>query len=143
MTHAAHILLVEDNDDDFLFIERAFKKARIQNELIRVATGDEALRYLRREGPFKDTPRPDLVLLDLNLPGISGFDVLEAIRTDDRLHRMVVVVLTTSTADEDIVRSYDLFANAYVKKPGSVDDYVRVLRSLEEFWFSIVIRPSI
>jgi two-component system response regulator len=107
-----------------------------------VEDGMEAMAFLRREGKYADVPRPDLVLLDLNLPKKDGREVLEEIKTDDELKRIPVVVLTTSQAEEDILRAYGLNANCYITKPVDLDQFVKVVNSIEEFWLSIVKLPS-
>src|SRR5687767_12509547 len=111
------VLLVEDDPGDVLMTQEAFDEHKVRNKLNVVSDGEEALAYLRREGPHADAPRPDLILLDLNLPRVDGRQVLQAIKEDPDLRRIPVVVLTTSGADEDILRSYSLHANAYVTKP--------------------------
>ncbi len=135
------ILLVEDNPGDVDLIMDAFNDGRIVNHLNVVEDGGRALAFLRREDPFGHVPRPDLILLDLNLPGIDGFEVLTEIKRDETFRRIPVVVLTTSTADKDILKSYDLRANAYVAKPLEINDFINAIRSIENFWLTLVKFP--
>jgi len=136
------ILLVEDNEGDVRLTREAFKEGRVANRLEVVSDGVEALRYLRREGPHKEAIRPDLILLDLNLPKMDGREVLEKIKTDPQLKRTPVVVLTTSNAEDDIVRTYDLHANCYITKPVDFENFVGVVRSIDEFWLNTVTLPA-
>ena len=132
------VLLVEDDPGDVLMTQEAFEDHKVRNRLTVVSDGAEALSYLRREGQFVDAPRPDLILLDLNLPKRDGREVLEEIKKDEDLGRIPVVVLTTSAADEDILRSYQLHANAYVTKPVDFDRFIAVIRQIDEFFVSVV-----
>ena len=136
------ILLVDDDPGDRLITTEALQHSKVTNNLHSVVNGEEALAYLRREGAYADAVRPDLVLLDLNLPRRSGRDVLAEVKADDDLRRIPVVVLTTSQAEEDIIRSYDLHANAYVTKPVDFDRFVDVVKSIDEFYFTIVRLPT-
>ncbi|MBI2924168.1 MAG: response regulator [Verrucomicrobia bacterium] len=136
------ILLVEDNAGDARLTVEIFKDAKVRNNLSRVADGVEALEFLRRQGPFGQAPRPDLILLDLNLPRKDGREVLADIKADDNLRRIPVVVLTTSDAEEDILRAYNLNANCYVTKPVDLDQFLRVVKTIEEFWLTIVKLPA-
>lgn len=136
------ILLVEDNPGDVRLTIEAFKESKIRNSLHVAGDGVEALAYLRREGRYSDALRPDLILLDLNLPKKDGRQVLKEIKEDPVLKRIPVAVMTTSKAEEDIIRSYDLHANCYISKPIDLDQFISVVRSLENFWFSIVTLPS-
>jgi CheY-like chemotaxis protein len=135
------ILLVEDNPGDVRLTREALKEGKIRNNLNVVGDGVEALRYLRREGPYAESTRPDLILLDLNLPRMDGREVLEAVKADPSLRLIPVVVLTSSAAEQDIVRAYDLHANCYVSKPVDLDQFIHVVKSIEDFWFSIVKLP--
>jgi chemotaxis family two-component system response regulator Rcp1 len=135
------ILLVEDNPGDVRLTQEALKEGDLPNQLHVVKDGVEALAFLRREGVHADAPRPDLILLDLNLPKKSGREVLEVIKQDDGLKRIPVVVLTTSDAKTDIVQVYDLHANCFITKPVDLEDFMQVVRRIEEFWFSIVQLP--
>jgi chemotaxis family two-component system response regulator Rcp1 len=113
----------------------------VLNRLHVVADGTEALRFLRREGPHGAAPRPDLILLDLNLPGMDGREVLRQVKQDDELRRIPVVVMTRSDAERDVIATYDTGANSYVTKPVGLDEFTRVVQSVQEFWFSIVTLP--
>jgi CheY-like chemotaxis protein len=136
------ILLVEDDPGDVAMTREALGESKMLINL-RVATnGEEAISYLRREHPFEDARRPDLVLLDLNLPRLSGPEVLAIVKADPELLRIPVVILTTSQADEDVIRSYDLHANAYVTKPVGFASFVSVVRQIDEFFLTIVRLPS-
>jgi chemotaxis family two-component system response regulator Rcp1 len=138
----AQILLVEDSPGDVRLTREALRDAKICNELHVVRDGESALAFLRGEGDYAGVPRPDIVLLDLNLPRKDGREVLEEMKADDELRRIPVIVLTTSVAEGDVLRSYDLHVNAYVTKPLDLDGFVAVVRSIESFWLSIVRLPS-
>lgn len=135
------LLLVEDNPGDVRLIEEVFTDARLLNELHVTTDGDEAIDFLRQRGEYEDVPRPDLVLLDWNLPRAGGEEVLTAIRNDDTLQTVPVVVLTGSEAHRDMARSYELEANAYVTKPVDSEDLIELIRSLRKFWLEIVRLP--
>lgn len=135
------VLLVEDDPGDVLMTREAFETHCLDNRLSVVSDGEEALAYLRREGRYADAVRPDLVLLDLNLPRRDGREVLEAIKRDELLHRIPVVVLTTSALPEDIKRCYDLHANAYVTKPADFDRFVAVVRQIDDFFINVAHLP--
>ncbi|MEH0938741.1 response regulator [Micromonospora psammae] len=135
------VLLVEDDPGDVLMTQEAFEEHKLRNRLNVVSDGAEALAYLRREGRYADAVTPDLILLDLNLPRRDGREVLEEIKEDEQLRRIPVVVLTTSQADEDILRSYQLHANAYVTKPVDFDRFISVVRQIDEFFVSVVKLP--
>ncbi|MDO8209899.1 response regulator [Conexibacter sp. CPCC 206217] len=135
------VLLVEDDPGDTLMIREAFEDNKVRNTLACVKDGVEAMQYLRREGEYADAPRPDLVLLDLNLPRKDGREVLAEIKGDDRLSTIPVVVLTTSQAEEDVLRSYRLHANAYVTKPVDFDRFIEVVRQIDEFFVTVVKLP--
>jgi len=136
------ILLVEDSPTDVLLAQEALAHAKVLNKLHVVSDGVEALDFLRRRGEFKDAIRPDLILLDLNMPRKDGREVLEEIKADEDLKRIPVVVLTTSKAEEDILRAYGLHANCYVSKPVDFEQFAFVVRAIESFWFSVVSLPS-
>lgn len=136
------ILLVEDSPGDVRLTREALKDAKVRNNLSVVSDGAEALAFLRREGDFASAVRPDLVLLDLNLPKLDGRDVLAQIKSDQMLRRIPVVVLTTSKAEQDILRTYDLHANCYITKPVDLDQFMVVIQSIEEFWLTIVKLPE-
>ena len=135
------ILLVEDDPGDVLITREAVEGSKFANNLNVVSNGEQALQYLRREAPYEHATRPGLILLDLNLPRLDGREVLAQIKQDPDLRRIPVVVLTTSSSDEDIVRSYDLHANAYVTKPVDFDQFMSVVRQVDEFFISIVTLP--
>ncbi|WP_254763196.1 response regulator [Natrinema marinum] len=137
----AQILLVEDNPGDVRLTKEAFKQGRIENDLHVVSDGTEALDFLTQRGDYADAPRPDLVLLDLNLPGKDGEDVLEELKDDPALRSIPVIVLTSSRAEEDVVKSYELHANAYLTKPVDPDEFIETVRAFEKFWFSVVRLP--
>ncbi len=136
------ILLVEDSPTDVLLAQEALEQAKVLNHLHVVSDGVEAMQYLRREAPYQDAVRPDLVLLDLNLPRKDGREVLAEIKGDPDLRRIPVVVLTTSKAEEDILRAYGLHANCYVAKPVDFDQFTLVVKAIENFWFTIVSLPQ-
>jgi CheY-like chemotaxis protein len=135
------ILLVEDDPGDVLMTREAFEYHKIRNALHVAGDGVEALEFLHRAGRFRDAPRPGLILLDLNLPRKDGRELLGEIKQDPRLRTIPVVVLTTSEAEEDIVRSYDLHANAYVTKPVDFEKFVEVVRKIDDFWVRVVQLP--
>jgi CheY-like chemotaxis protein len=135
------ILLVEDNPGDVRLTLEVMKDARVRNHMSMVKDGVEALAFLRREGDFADAPRPDLILLDLNLPKKDGREVLADIKSDPTLRRIPVVVLTVSKDVEDILKSYDLYANCYVTKPINMEQFIAVVKSIEDFWLTIVKLP--
>jgi len=139
---AIEILLVEDNTGDARLAWEAIREARVCNNLRWVSDGVDALAYLRREGRFSDAQRPDLILLDLNLPRKDGREVLAEIKNDENLRRIPVVVLTTSEADEDIVKAYHLNANCYISKPVDLERFIKVVSAIESFWLTIVELPS-
>jgi CheY-like chemotaxis protein len=135
------ILLVEDNPGDARLTEEALKEGKVRNNLHMARDGVEAMAFLRREGTYKDAPRPDLVLLDLNLPRKDGREVLEEIKSDDKLKRIPVVVLTTSKAEEDVLRTYNLHANCYVTKPVDLEKFMVVVKTIDVFWLTVVTLP--
>jgi CheY-like chemotaxis protein len=140
-TRPIEILLCEDNPADVRLTIEALKDGKVLNNLTVAEDGVVALEMLRREGEHADAPRPDLILLDLNMPRLDGREVLQEIKQDDQLRRIPVVVLTTSTDDEDVLRSYDLHANCYIAKPVDLEQFLRVVKSIEEFWLSVVCLP--
>ena len=135
------ILMVEDSESDLKLAQIALRNARLLNQLNFVQDGVEAMRYLRREGGYGDAPRPDIILLDLNLPKKNGHEVLAEIRADDGLRSIPVVVLTTSDSDHDVLKSYELSANCFITKPVDMGKFMEVVRSLEHFWVKIVRLP--
>lgn len=142
MSKSVEILLVEDSKGDVGLIEEVFEDAKIGNTLHIVEDGEEAIAFLRGEGQFSESPRPDIILLDLNLPKKDGREVLEEVKSDDELKNIPVVILTTSKAEEDILKSYNLHANAYITKPVDFDQFIKVVKSIESFWLEIVKLPS-
>ncbi|ARJ67871.1 response regulator [Magnetospirillum sp. ME-1] len=140
-SEAFEILLVEDNPGDARLAQEALKEGRMTSRLKVVVDGVEAMSFLRREGPYAGSPRPNLILLDLNLPRKDGRQVLAELKADEDLRRIPVVVLTTSQAEQDVLRSYDLHANCYITKPVDLDRFISVVRSIEEYWCSVVTLP--
>jgi chemotaxis family two-component system response regulator Rcp1 len=136
------VLLVEDNPADVLLTEDAFRDGRIAHRLISVPDADEALQYLHREGKYSDAKRPDVILLDLNLPKKDGRELLSVLKNDPELRYIPVIVLTTSTAEQDVSAAYKLHANCYLTKPVQVEEFIRKIRSLEGFWLTVVRLPA-
>lgn len=141
-TRPVEILLVEDNPGDVRLTVEALHESKVRNHLSVAKDGVEALEYLRRQGTFKNAARPDVILLDLNLPRKDGREVLAEIKADPDLMSIPVVVLTTSRAEEDVLRMYDLHANCYISKPVDLDQFLAVVRSIETFWLEIVTLPQ-
>lgn len=137
----AEILLVEDSPTDVLLTKEALQHSRVMNNLSVVKDGVDAIAFLRRQPPFADAPRPDIVLLDLNLPRKDGREVLEEIKSDRRLAKIPVIVLTTSKAETDVLKAYDHHANCYIVKPVDFDKFTEVVRTMESFWFALVTLP--
>lgn len=137
----ATVLLVEDNPADAELTRLSLRKTKIRLDLRHVLDGEDALHFLRKQGPHADAPTPDLVLLDLNLPRIDGWQVLAEVRADPALSHLPVVVLTTSRNEEDVLSSYRSHANCYITKPVDVAAFMRIVQSLEEFWFTVVTLP--
>ena len=135
------ILLVEDNPGDVRLTQEALKEGKVYNNLHWVKDGVEALEFLRHEGKHSDAPRPDIILLDLNLPKKDGREVLSVIKGDERFKQIPVVVLTTSKAEEDVLRSYELHANCYITKPVDLDKFIQVVHSIDRFWLTVVTLP--
>ncbi len=139
--HPIEILLIEDNPSDIRLTQEVLKESKLQNNLHVVEDGEEALDYLYHRGPYAQEPQPDLILLDLNLPNLDGREVLSKIKQDEALNHIPVVVLTTSDAGEDIMRSYQLYANCYITKPIDLDQFIKVVNAIEDFWLTIVKLP--
>lgn len=137
----ADILLVEDNPGDIRLTQEAFKEGQISNTLHITTDGVEALEFLRKQGKYADATCPDIVLLDLNLPRMNGDEVLKEIRADPDLKHLPVIILTSSAAEEDVIESYELQANAYLMKPVDPAEFVETIRSFQEFWLSVVRLP--
>jgi CheY-like chemotaxis protein len=135
------ILLVEDDPGDVLLTQEALLGSKIRNNLHIASDGVEALAFLRQEGDYKESPRPDLILLDLNMPRKDGREVLAEVKADSSLKTIPIAVLTTSAQDEDILKSYQLHANCYITKPVGLDEFAQVVQSLDDFWFAIVKLP--
>ena len=138
---SVEILLVEDNPGDIRLTMEALKDIKVLNQVSVAKDGVEALAFLRREGKYREAVRPDLILLDLNLPKKDGREVLETIKGNGELRRIPVVVLTTSEAEQDILKAYDLHANSYITKPVDLEQFMRVVKLVEDFWFTIVKLP--
>ena len=138
----ARILLVEDNAGDALLAREALRDAKMTNALDWVQDGAEAIDFLRRRGPHAEAKRPDLILLDLNMPRMDGWEVLAEIKNDPDLRRIPVVVLTTSQSEPDVRRSYDLHANCYICKPIGFKEYVQAVKAIEHFWFDLALLPE-
>ena len=136
------ILLVEDNLGDARLTREALKEGKVYNTLHWVKDGVEALDFLHRRGKHKDVPRPDIILLDLNLPKKDGREVLQEIKGDDELKRIPVVILTTSQAEEDVLKTYSLHANCYVTKPVDLEQFIKVVKSIDNFWLTVVTLPN-
>jgi two-component system, chemotaxis family, response regulator Rcp1 len=139
---SVEILLVEDNPGDVRLTREAFREGSMDNRLSVAPDGVEAMAFLRRQGRYINAARPDVILLDLNLPKMDGREVLAEIKSDDELRRIPVVILTTSRAETDILRSYDLHANCYITKPVDLDQFITVVKSIEDFWLRIVKLPT-
>jgi two-component system, chemotaxis family, response regulator Rcp1 len=140
--HPIEILLVEDNPGDSRLAKEALKESKLKNNLYIAEDGVEAMNFLYKTGKYSKMPRPDLVILDLNLPKKDGREVLAEIKNDDNLKRIPVVILTISKAEEDILKTYNLHANCYVTKPLDLDQFMKVVRSIEDFWLTIVKLPN-
>lgn len=142
MSHPIEILLVEDNPGDVRLTQEALRDGKVANHLVVAYDGYDAMARLRREGEYADACRPDLILLDLNLPGMDGRAVLEAIKVDEALKQIPVVVMTSSAAEEDVARTYALHANCYVKKPLDFEQFTQVIHAIEDFWVTVVRLPA-
>ena len=136
------ILLVEDSATDVMLAEEALEHGKVSNNLSVVKDGVEAMAFLRKEGQYADSPRPDLILLDLNMPRKDGREVLAEVKADDALKQIPVIVLTTSKAEQDVLNAYALHANCYISKPVDFDQFANVIQAIEQFWFNIVILPT-
>lgn len=136
------ILLVEDNPGDIRLAKEALKEGKVRNNLFTVMDGVEAMLFLRKQEKYKDAVTPDLILLDLNLPKKDGREVLKELKSDDELKQIPIVILTTSEEEEDIIRSYNQYANCYITKPVELDKFIKVVKSIEDFWLTIVKLPT-
>ena len=141
-TRTVEILLVEDNPADVRLIRETFKDFKISNNLSVAKDGVDAMAFIKNEGAYSGAPRPDVILMDLNLPKKSGFEVLAELRQIPVLKRIPVVILSTSDSEKDILKSYDLHANCFVTKPVGLDEFIKIVMSIEDFWLSIVKLPS-
>lgn len=138
----AEVLLVEDNDDDVELTKIGFKRAKFAVNLRNVRNGEECMAFLRKEGKYADAPTPDLILLDLNMPRMDGREVLEEVTHDEHLNHLPIVVLTTSDAHKDVLMSYKLRCNSYIVKPIDFQNFSKVIQSLADYWFTLVVLPS-
>jgi two-component system response regulator len=138
----AEVLLVEDNDNDAELTRLGFKRAKLAVHLHHVSNGEECLRFLRKEGPHAGAPTPDLILLDLNMPRMDGFEVMQEVDKDERLHHLPIVVLTSSQAEGDVLMSYKLRCRSYLVKPVDFDGFAKLIQSLSDYWFALVVLPS-
>jgi len=135
------ILLIEDNPGDIRLTQEALKEGKISNNLYLAKDGEEALEFIFKKGKHQNAPTPDIILLDLNLPKINGREVLQQIKSHETARRIPVVVLTTSSSEEDILKSYDLHVNCYVCKPVDMDQFIKVIKTIDDFWFTVVRLP--
>lgn len=138
----ARILLVEDNQGDIILTKRAFKEAKMANELIIATSGEEAIRILRNDEGLTPPPRPDLILLDLNLPQMSGQDVLQIVKNSPELRTIPVVILSSSSAEQDVLKVYNLHSNGYITKPVALEGFKAVIQKIEAFWFTLNVFPD-
>ena len=138
---AIEILLVEDNPGDVRLTREALVESKLRNTLWVAGDGVDAMAFLRKEGAYRHAPTPDLILLDLNLPRKDGREVLADVKSDPRLRHIPVVILTTSSAEEDVLRTYDLHANCYILKPVALNEFLKVVRAIENFWLEVVVLP--
>lgn len=141
VSQAIDILLVEDNEGDARLAIEAMRDSKLRNRLHHVTDGEEAMAFVRRQGKYAEAPRPDLILLDLNLPRKDGREVLVELKEDERLRSIPVVILTVSSAEEDILKAYNLHANCYITKPIDLHQFMKVVKSIEDFWLTIVKLP--
>ncbi len=142
MGSAIEILLVEDNEGDIILTKKAFEKGKIMNRLHVVKDGEQALDYLFRRNGYENSVRPDMILLDLNMPKMNGQEVLKHIKADEGLKTIPVIILTTSNADEDILKSYKLQASSYIRKPVDFKQFGQVIQTLQDYWFTVVRFPT-
>jgi len=142
LTRPAEILLVEDNPGDVRLMQEALREGKVANQVHVARDGVEAMAFLRREGDYANAPRPDIILLDLNLPRKDGREVLADLKSDENLRRIPVVVLTTSQAEEDILRAYNLHANCYVTKPVDLGQFLDLVKNIEQYWLVMVCLPQ-
>jgi chemotaxis family two-component system response regulator Rcp1 len=138
---SVEVLLVEDNEGDIGLIKEAFKDSKTVNKFSVVIDGQQALDFLNKRGEFESSGRPDLILLDLNLPKINGFDVLREVKSNPALQKIPVIIFSSSASDDDVVRSYNLKANSYISKPANLEEFLNVVKTIDEFWFQTVKLP--
>jgi len=139
---SVHILLVEDNEGDILLIKEAFEEAKLYNDISVAKNGEAAINFMKKEGEYIDAETPDLIILDVNLPRRNGHEVLDFIKTDNEIKHIPVVMLTTSSSESDIMLSYKKHANCYITKPVDVDDFIKAVIEIENFWISLVQLPG-
>lgn len=140
--NSIHILLAEDNQGDVLLIEEAFHEGRIVNSISTVNDGEKAIQYLKKEGSYSESTTPDLILLDVNMPRKNGHEVLKFIKNDETLKQIPVIMLTTSSSEKDVLKSYKNHANCYITKPVEVDEFLLAIKKIESFWIQLVKLPS-
>lgn len=140
--NSIHILLAEDNQGDVLLIEEAFHEGRIVNSISTVNDGEKAIQYLKKEGSYSESTTPDLILLDVNMPRKNGHEVLKIIKNDETLKQIPVIMLTTSSSEKDVLKSYKNHANCYITKPVEVDEFLLAIKKIESFWIQLVKLPS-
>lgn len=138
----AEILLVEDNENDVILTQEGFKRSKLLVHLHHVKNGEECMAFLRKQGEYADVPTPDLILLDLNMPRMDGREVLAELVADENLCHLPVVILTTSSEDREVLRMYKLRCSSYIVKPVDFEQFLRVIRSVSEYWFTVVVLPS-
>lgn len=138
----AEILLVEDNENDVILTQEGFKRSKLLVHLHHVKNGEECMAFLRKQGEYADVPTPDLILLDLNMPRMDGREVLAELVADENLRHLPVVILTTSSEDREVLRMYKLRCSSYIVKPVDFEQFLRVIRSVSEYWFTVVVLPS-
>jgi CheY-like chemotaxis protein len=136
-----HILLVEDNEGDILLIEEALEEGKVANQISKVNDGEKAIQFLQKQGEFADEKTPDLIILDINLPRISGHEVLKFIKSSEVYRQIPVIMLTTSSSEKDIMQSYESHANCYITKPVGANEFIKAVTSIEEFWIELVKLP--
>jgi CheY-like chemotaxis protein len=141
MPRTIHVLMVEDDPGDVLLTKETLKESKLSIDMVVVDDGEKALQYLRQQGPYGKAPRPDLVILDLNLPKVDGHEVLRQVKAEEALRTIPIVVVTTSDAEADIQRTYGLGANCYVTKPIGLEQFAKVVRAIEHFWMTVVALP--
>jgi CheY-like chemotaxis protein len=140
---AAEVLLVEDNDDDVELTRQGFRRAKLLVNLHRVEDGEKCLAFLRKQGEYQNAPTPDLILLDLNMPKMSGREVLAEMIKDDHLKALPVVILTTSDQEQEVLKMYNMRCSSYIVKPVDFDQFLKVVRTIAEYWFTVVVLPNV